>query len=252
MFIHPDSFDHNYVEQYPEIFKKYEPIRFQLPEDRMTDFFDSSSFLYGSQKDQDVNMIFSAVQRLYSEFFEDFQSHIKKKEVYMQLAGIDTAKEIKRKIDLICDEYNKQHGMKRKIIEFYQKHVTDDDKALINSKIFKPAWYKSKRGLTREDGFELVIELLLRQRNELDHAARYTPFYSGKQPFTHKIKIQDGKKLVEFTSNLTFQEFYEITRKATAKFWLEEYEKYLQEGGLEMIDELVKGVMEQCERINTS
>jgi hypothetical protein len=250
MFIHPDSVGHNPAQQYPEIFEKYEFIRFHLSGERMMDFYDSSSFLYGSQAKQDINMIFSAVQRLSPETFEDFQSYLKKKSTYQQLVGITEVKEMQEKIKTICNEYNTRFGMRRKIIAFYQKYVSDDDKALINSKIFKPVSYKPSRGRTREDGFEFVIDLLLRLRNDLDHQARYTPFAHPDRPFSHQFKIREGDKLIEITTNLTFQDFYEVTRKAVAKFWLEEYEQYLANGGKELIDAMVKEVTEQCRRLN--
>lgn len=250
MFIHPDSFDHNYVQQYPEIFDKYEPIYFQLPGERMTDFFDSSSFLYGSQKDQDVNMIFSAIQRLSPEKFEDFQSYLHKDTIYPQLLNISDQQQMKQKINEICESYNKQFGMRRKIIDFYQKYVSAEEKGNINSKFSVPVSYKPNREHTREGGFAFVIGFLIDQRNALDHAAIYTPFHDGKQKFSHRIKVQGGEHEKYVTSNLTFQDFYEVTRRATARFWLEEYELYLQNGGKEIIKALVEEVTEQCRRIN--
>lgn len=250
MYPHPDSAGHNPVQHYPEIFEKYEFIRFHLSGDRLTDFFESSNFLYGSQAKQDLNMLFSAIQRLSPEKFEDFQSYLKKKTVYQQLVGLKDASEAQEKIKTICDGYNTRFGMRKRIIEFYQKYVSDEDKALINSKIFKPASYKPNLPQTREDGFAFVIDLLIKLRNELDHQARYAPFHDGKRPFSHQIKIKEGNKVVEITSNLTFQEFYEVTRKATAKFWLEEYEQYLSNGGKELIDKMVEEVTEQCRKLN--
>jgi hypothetical protein len=96
MNIHPNSEGHNPAQHYPEIFEKYEFMRFHLPwekRDRMMDFFESSSFLYGSQANQDVNMIFSAIQRLSPETFIDFQSYLKGKAIIQQLISLPDAKE---------------------------------------------------------------------------------------------------------------------------------------------------------------
>jgi hypothetical protein len=250
MFIHPASEGHNPVQQYPEIFEKYEFLRFHFPGDRMMDFFDSSSFLYGSQLNQDLNMLFSAIQRLYPEKFEDFQSYLKKKAIYQQLILIPDAKGAKEKINAICEEYNSRFGMRKRIQDFFLKYVSDEDKAKINSKVFKPASYKPKRGLTRDDGFGFVIDILLTQRNSLDHEAIYIPFYNPEYPYQDRIKIKEGTNVIEFTSKLTFQDFYEATRKATAKFWLEEYETYLENGGKETIDTLVEEIEQQLKSMN--
>lgn len=255
MFNHPNSEGHNPAQHYPEIFEKYEFIRFHLPHDRgdrMMDFFASSSFLYGSQVNQDVNMIFSAIQRLYPEKFEDFQSYLKKKAISQQLVLIPDAKEVQRKIIAICEDYNQRFGMRKQILAFYQDYVSEEDKAFINRKVWKPASYKPNRGLTRDDGFGFIIDLLLTLRNSLDHDATYIPFYNPAYPYQNRIKMQDDGKVIEFTSELTFQDFYEVTRKATAKFWLEEYETFLKNGGKEIIDAMVEEQEQQLKKINES
>jgi len=250
MWVHPNSKGHNFVSQFPEIFKKYEPIRFQLPMERLSDFFDSSSFLFGSRSTQDINMIFSAVQRVYGGKHEDFQSYIQKPEVCEQLLDVNEPEEMKRRINDVNQEYNSQFGMNRKIKEFYRKYSNEQEKQTINSKLYKPASYKPNRGHTIEDGFEISIDLLLYKRNKLDHSAEYIPFHNKNSHDFTRIKIKVGNKEIEWLSKLTFDDFFEFTRKAMARFWLEEYEAYLENGGKVIIDKLVDDVTRQCEELN--
>lgn len=128
MWIHPNSIGHNFVIQFPEIFTKYEPIRFQLQGGRMADFFESASFLFGSRVNNDINMVFSTVQRLLGSKYEDFQSYIKNPKIYKQLLDVNNTKDLRKIIDNICEDYNSEFGMNRKIKDFYKKHLTDEDK----------------------------------------------------------------------------------------------------------------------------
>ena len=250
MWIHPNSIGHNFVIQFPEIFTKYEPIRFQLQGDRMADFFESASFLFGSKTNNDINMVFSAVQRLLGSKYEDFQSYIKNPKIYKQLLDVNNTKDLRKIINNICEDYNSKFGMNRKIKDFYKKYLTNEEKQSINSKLYKPASYKPERGLTTEDGFEMSLDVLLYKRNKLDHSAQYIPFHNSQAIDFTRIKIKDGNKEVEWFSKLTFEDFYEITRKAVSKFWLEEYETYLNNGGKELIDKLVDEVTKRCEELN--
>jgi len=250
MYIHPDSVGHNYVKQFPEIFKKYKPIRFLLPGNRMSDFFDSSSFLFGSQRTQNISMIFSSVQRLYGDKHTPFIEFLKDKEnnKYLELLRVENDNDLLSKLDKLWKEYNDTYGMRKTIHKFYMKWLTDKEKKVITSKMALQASYKPTKRKNLNDSLDLRLYILIDWRNKLDHAAKHTPFSDGQRYFHYEIN--QGRKNYKLLSKLTFEEFYELTRKAIARFWLEEYKAYLSKGGVETIDKLVDEVTKQSEELN--
>ena len=250
MYIHPDNIQHNYVKQFPEIFRKYKPIRFLLPATRMSDFFDSSSFLFGSQKTQNISMVFSAVQRLYGNKHKSFIDFLKnnKNKKYQKLLNIKNESNLLNKLDKLWKEYNSTYGMRKVIHKFYIKWLTDKDKKVITSKMALQASYKSTRRKNLNNSLKLRLDILINWRNKLDHTAKYIPFSNGQRYFHYEIK--DNNKAYKLLSKLTFEEFYELTRKAMARFWLKEYENYLSKGGVKIIDRLVDEVTKQCKKLN--
>lgn len=49
---------------------------------------------------------------------------------------------------------------------------------------------------------------------------------------------------------LTFEDLYEVTRRAMAKLWLQEYEAYWSSGGKEVIERVVAEMRAQCDGLN--
>jgi len=247
MYIHPDSTEHNFVSQFPEIFEKYEPIKFQFKKpDRFNDFLHSSSFLFGSRSNQDIGMIFSAVQRSYQTDYVNFESYIKDKNTRPKLLRIWRDSALHKKLDKIIDEYYEKFGMSRTIQSFYIDFLESSDRVLLNSRIFLPP--KLVKGNPQDDDDQIQIRsrlnLLLDFRNGFVHAATYTPFSDGSRLVPH----QKGSQT--WLMKLSFDEFYEMTRKALAKFWLQEYENYLKSGGSAEIEKRVKQLLSELEELN--
>ena len=95
------------------------------------------------------------------------------------------------------------------------------------------------KGTDEDSQVRSRIDLLLEFRHGQAHSAKYTAFSDGAQRKQHE---KDGKT---WFMTLSFQEFYEMTRRALARFWTEEYEKYLNSGGRETIEELIKSLETQ-------
>lgn len=250
MYIHPDSIGHNYVKQFPEIFEKYKPIRFLLSGDRMSDFFESSSFLFGSQRTRSISMIFSSVQRLYGDKHKPFIEFLKDKKNsrYLELVGVESAKDLLNRLERLWKEYNNTYGMRKAIHKFYTKWLSDKEKKIITSKMALQANYKPTKRKNLNNSLKLRLDILIEWRNKQGHAAKQTSFSDGQRYFHYEVN-RDGKNF-KLLSRLTFKEFYELTRKAMACFWIKEYEEYLSEGGAKTIDKLVDEVTKQCEELN--
>lgn len=250
MYIHPDSVQHNYVKQFPEIFRKYKPVRFLLPATRMSDFFDSSSFFFGSQRTRNISMVFSAVQRLYGDKHVPFIEFLKDSENkrYQKLLSAKSDSNLMSRLDELWEEYNDTYGMRKTIHKFYSRWLANKEKKVITSKMALQASYKPTRRKSLDDSLKLRLDILIDWRNKLDHAAKHTPFSDSQRHFHYEIK--QGNKAYKLLSKLTFKEFYELTRQAIARYWLKEYKDYLSKGGTKTIDKLVNEITKQCEELN--
>jgi hypothetical protein len=136
--------------------------------------------------------------------------------------------------------------MSRTIQSFYIDFLESSDRVLLNSRIFLPP--KLVKGNPQDDDDQIQIRsrlnLLLDFRNGFVHAATYTPFSDGSRLVPH----QKGSQT--WLMKLSFDEFYEMTRKALAKFWLQEYENYLKSGGSAEIEKRVKQLLSELEELN--
>lgn len=245
MYIHPDSTEHNFVSQFPEIFEKYEPIKFQFKKpDRFNDFLHSSSFLFGSRSNQDISMVFSAVQRSYPLDYVNFESYIQQKDVRPRLLRIWRDSTLRKKLGQIIDEYYEKFGMARSITSFYLIFLEASDRELLKSRIFLPPQLVKGNPQDDNDQIKSRLSLLLDFRNGFVHTATYTPFSDGNRLVPH----QKGNQT--WFMKLSFDEFYEMTRKALAKFWLQEYENYLKNGGSAEIEKRVKPLLSELEELN--
>jgi len=246
MDIHPDSVQHNFVSQFPEIFGKYEPLRFQFGDvDKMETFYDTSSYLFGSQGNKDVGMIFSAVERSYIKRpYQRFEDYIRGKKVLTKLLGIWWPPKLRKRLDELVEQYREEYGQKRNILKFYTEYLQPEDKKLLISKMFLPP--QLSKGTDEDSLVRTRIDLLLEFRHGQAHSAKYTAFSDGTQRKRHE------KAGNTWFMTLSFEEFYEMTRKALARFWAGEYERYLASGGKEKIDALIQSLEEQKKAIAKS
>ena len=238
---------YNFVKQFPEIFERYKPTQFLLPNKQMSDFFDSSAFLFGSLETQNISMIFSAIQRLYGNNYISFKEFIEKKESkkYQTLFCLDSYEKLQNTLDNLDKDYNEKYGMRRVMCKFYCEWLNDKNKHMIIGKMVLPSNYKSKKRNTLDGNLEVRLGLLLEWRDKYSHQAKKIPFSNDKRYSTYKI---DDKN--ELMSKLTFEEFYKITRKAMASFWLSEYKTYVKSGGKEITDKLIKRITKQVDELN--
>lgn len=245
MYIHPDSTEHNFVSQFPEIFEKYKPIEFQFKKpNRFDDFLHSSSFLFGSQNNHDISMVFSAVQRSYPVDYVNFESYIQQKDVRSKLLRVWRDSILHKKLDQVIKEYYEKFGMARSITSFYLIFLEASDRGILKSKIFLPPQLVKGNPQDDDDQIKSRLNLLLDFRHGFVHTATYTPFSDGSR----LVPYQKGGRT--WFMKLSFDEFYEMTRKALAKFWLQEYENYLQNGGSVEIEKRVKQLLGELEELN--
>jgi hypothetical protein len=145
-YIHPNSLDHNSFRFFPEIFEDA-GIDFRLflttlgfrEAMKPNDYFSSSEFLAGSLKTRDINMLFSAVQRLYGYEHKDCFAYLKKKSIRQALLNIQDTATLLAKIKQLEEDYNSQYGMTRLLLKFYDTWLGEEDKLTIISKIAIPA-----------------------------------------------------------------------------------------------------------------
>lgn len=199
---------------------------FTMPSGRIIDFLSSANFLTVSRRNEDVNLIFSAVQRLGGSGHLDFHDFLIGGDSSTRLVGKD-APGLKRELQVLHEEYLEEHGMGRKIKSFYNSYAVPTEKDLISGKVFFPPDYK-----TISTPFDRVLGLLLDHRNLLDHVGTYIPFHRPPTLGLTSFEIQAYRnKKVTVLSELTFEQFYEISRVSMERFWLGEYLKYLKEVG---------------------
>lgn len=256
MYIHPNSIGHNAVNEMPEIFtdNKVDFMHFCIALNmyklgRTNDYFDSGSFLFGSKKTKDINMLFSAVQRCFGYEHKDFQSYIISKHVRDRLLGITDSKALGQALQEIRDEYNTKYGMSHQINDFYAKHLSEDSKKVLLSGISVPAYYYASFTSKQDAGIKQRIDFLLKFRNTYDHFAMYHQLSHTGQQYEH-VQVMKGRKEYTFLVKLTFEELYEITRQAMADFWLKEYDVALSNGRKARADSIVEKTKEDNRRIN--
>jgi len=250
MFSHPNSVGHDFVKQFPEIFKKYKPLYFMLPGQQMADFLNSSSFLFASKGAKDINLVFSAIQRAYGDSHKSFIDYLKERSSkrYQKLLCVRKKHLFFKNLDELWSAYNDQYGMRKTIYKFYSKNLTNKDKRVITSKMALQSSYKKKSRYNLDDRLKIRLEILVGWRDKLDHKAEYIPFSNGRRHFEYEINLNN--KSYTLLSKLTFQEFYELTRKAMARFWKSKYKSYLRSGGKEKIEQLVDEILRQTKELN--
>jgi hypothetical protein len=251
MWLHPDSIGANMVTIFPEIFDSYEFMHFCLAlnsesQQRTDDYFASTDFLFGSQARKDLSKLFSAIQRLYGDEHKDFQAYVS--EHANQLINLPDTKTVKTALKQLHDVYNGQYGMARQVKDFYTKYLSDDDKQLLLGKFPLLSTYKPNVSRDVDAQLGLRLDILLRIRHRYNHAATYVPLSNGDQPMY--MRIEHNGKLLEWPITLTFENFYEVTRKAMAQYWLAEYRECLKNGGKQKIDKRVREIKQENKKLN--
>lgn len=228
-YIHPNSLDHNSYEFFPEIFQDA-GIDFRLfltalsyrEAMKPNDYFSAAEFLAGSLKTRDINMLFSAVQRLYSYKHKDFATYIKKKSIRRELLNISHSDTLLEKINRLEEDFNNKHGMSRLLLKFYDTWPDEAGKRLITSKICIPSDYYAKPSADTTTAIKRRLDFLIKIRNGIDHAAIYHPL-AMHPPQPEYIYVMKGGKEYTFLLYLTFEQLYDVTRKAMAAFWVAEF-----------------------------
>jgi hypothetical protein len=258
MYIHPNSIGYNAVDIFPEIFtdNKVDFSHFCVALDiyksgRANDYFSSGSFLFGSKATKDINMLFSAVQRCYGGKYTDFQGHIRSKRIRDKLLGITDSKIMVRVLKEISDEYNAKYGMSRQIHDFYLKHLNDESKKSLNASIVVPAYYYAEFANDQDTAVKQRLSFLLKFRNSYDHSAQYHQLSPTGEQYEY-VQVVKGTKEYTFLVKLTFDELYEITRRAMSKYWLEEYGISIADGKKVFVDSTVKKFRDENKRLNAS
>lgn len=250
MWLHPDTQEKSIVEHFPEIFEKHDFLYFSLPGDRMSNFFASANFLDGSRRGKNMADLFSAVQSACTkQEYKSYQSYIKGKSQLEKLAAATTPDEVKVLLDTLDDEYNDAYGMARQIRTFYQTYLDANGKSTLLNKIPRPGGYKPTQYQDDDGQIRVRVDLLLDLRDRRSHAASYIPLPTPEQ-VPYWFERETGNPRSVWLISLTFDELYEITRKALAQLWLQEYEAYWNNGGKQVIEKLVAEVQAQCNALN--
>lgn len=83
----------------------------------------------------------------------------------------------------------------------------------------------------------------------MSHEATYVPLPSADRvPLQYEMHRGDPRSV--WLIYLTFEDLYELTRKAMARLWLREYDAYWANGGKETIERVVAEVKERCDELN--
>ena len=238
MWVHPDATERNITAQFPELFDKHDFLYFSLPDGRMSNFFDSTQFLDASRKTKDLGKIFSAVQRAMQQGeYKSLQDFLKSNGAKARLAAADTPDAVAKVLDELTEEYNDKYGMGRQVRGFYQEYLDDDGRTLLLTKIPRPASFKPSQHQDQNGQVRVRVDFLLGLRDELSHAATYLPLPEASQvPLHHELVKGDPSST--WLISLTFDDLYEITRKAMAQLWLKEYETYWNNGGKKIIEKV--------------
>jgi hypothetical protein len=120
---------------------------------------------------------------------------------------------------------------------------------VLGNKLSRPASFKPGQHQDRDGQIRVRVDFLLGLRDELSHAATYLPLPEADRVPLH-YELHKGDPSSTWLIFLTFDELYEITRKAMVQLWLQEYETYWKDGGKEVIERVVAGVQAQCDELN--
>jgi hypothetical protein len=139
--------------------------------------------------------------------------------------------------------------MGRQVRGFYQEYLDDNGRTALLTKIPRPASFKPTQHQDQSGQVRVRIDFLLGLRDELSHAATYLPLpEADRAPLHHELRRGDPSST--WLISLTFDDLYEITRKAMAQLWLKEYETYWSNGGKEVIEKVVAEVQARCDELN--
>lgn len=251
MWVHPDASEKNITTQFPEIFDKHDILYFGLPGRRMYDFYQSAEYLDASRAAKDIGKIFSAVQRASAGGRHVLlESYLRRTQALNDLAEAGTPDEVKKVISLLIVEYHARYGMRSQIHNFYVRHLDESGKQLLRTKLARPAAHRPRQSESEEGQLKVRIDFLLDRRNGDTHAATYFPLPVKEQiPLMYESKLGDRSSV--WGISLTFDDLYEITRKAMVHLWLGEYEEYWKNGGKESIENSVARVLKDCEELNS-
>jgi hypothetical protein len=249
-YVHPNSLDHNSFTFFPEIFEEAN-IDFQLfltalgyrEAMKPNDYFSASEFLAGSLKTRDINMLFSAVQRLYGYEHKDFPAYLKKKFIRRELLNIKDDDALLAKIERLEKEYNNQYSMSQLLLKFYDTWLDDAGKKALLTKIPLPASLYTTPTSNATTALKRRLDFLIKIRNGIDHAAVYHPLAVHPPEPEYIYVMKDGKEHI-FLLFLTFQELYDITKKAMAAYWIAEFKDTYQGNKKTKIDAII------AERVN--
>jgi hypothetical protein len=120
---------------------------------------------------------------------------------------------------------------------------------LYNFWIPRPASFRPDRYQDSDGQLRVRVDFLLGRRDEYSHAATYLPLPDAKQVPLH-YELRKGDPSSTWLIFLTFDDLYEITRKAMSQLWLEEYEIYWNSGGKAIIEKVVTEVKARCDELN--
>lgn len=216
----------------------------------MSDFFESTQFLDASRRTKDISKIFSAVQRAVQQGdYKSFQDFLKGKDAKARLVDASTPDAVAKTLDELTEEYNDKYGMGRQVRGFYKDYLDDAGRKVLLGKLPRPASFKPNQHQDKDGQLRVRVDFLLGQRDDYSHAATYVPLPDASRIPLH-YELTKGDPSSTWLIYLTFDDLYEITRKAMAQLWLKEYEAYWDNGGKEIIEKVVAEVQAQCDELN--
>jgi hypothetical protein len=250
MWNHPDATEKNIIDQFPEIFGKHDLLYFNLPGDRMSDFFVSANRLDASRKTKDLSDLFSAVQRMSkkAEYKDPFR-FLMGDEQTAKLAAATSPEEVHTILTELADDYHDKYGMRRQVNGFYRDHLDETGRRTLLTKLPRPGSHKPGKHQDKDGELRVRVDFLLSLRDQHSHDGSYLPLPDANQiPLWHETVRGDPSSV--WLISLTFEELYEITRKAATHLWNEEYEHYWADGGKELTERMVAEVQARCDELN--
>lgn len=254
MYIPPAKYPKsiNIIKMYPELFTEENFKEFALTPDskgRFRDFYDSAIFLYVAPQEKNYGskliMLLSSIERSIVGRGKTFQDFIKSEDIRRKLLRIDNVKELRERLDNICEEYNKEAGSIRPLVNFFKNYLTEKEKLSLINGIKKIHSFKIEKTkdkikcipITEEEEIvpnrhsldkaltKVVKGVIYDIRNYFVHRASYFPFPDRNTKTLRRI-ITEGKiPKEEWLISIRFEDLYKIVRNAFIKYWKDQYEQ---------------------------
>ncbi len=246
----------NSIKMYPELFSDIDIRDFALSlGKRFWDFIESSMFLYASPQEKNYGskliMLLSAIERTIAKGGVRFQEFLRSAQVREQLVNVDSDKELRKRLDNLCKEYNQKFGSMLPLTNFFQSYLTKREKISLvkgikkiytftrrkvkGGEIFTPKFQQERITLTgsglNKALTKVVKGIIYNIRNNFIHRASYFPFpdypdnKNAEKRLLRYTKWKKGRPKEEWLILISFESLHKITRNAFVRYWKEEYKR---------------------------